>query len=132
MAESATNTRVMKALRRYHPVRVENSACPGTPDINCTLGWVEDKWIKSWPRAETIVRCDHFTPQQRCWHIQRNLAGGRSYVMLQVGRDYLLFMGHVAAEVLGRSTAERLESNAMRVWRGRLVDEELVAELVEG
>lgn len=121
----------MKALRRFHPVRVENSACPGTPDINCTLGWIEDKWIPRWPKGEGIVKCDHYTPQQRVWAVQRSLAGGRVWLMLQVERDYLLFDGKVAAEVLGRSTQSRLLSNAIMIWQGRIVDEELIARLRE-
>jgi hypothetical protein len=131
MCEAALNARVMKALKFLHPVRVENSACPGTPDINYLHGWIEDKWIPTWPHRETIVRCDHFTAQQRVWHTLRSLAGGRTYVMLQVERDYLLFEGKVAAEVLGKSTQARLVANALGVWRYRLNDEEFIKIVTE-
>lgn len=120
MSESATNTRVIKALRGLDPVRVENVACAGTPDINYVGGWIENKYIDRWPVRKGIVRCDHFTPQQRVWHIRRRYAGGKSFVFLQVGRDYLLFKGEDAANHLGKVDEAELKTVALGVWIGML------------
>jgi hypothetical protein len=130
MAEDSTNTRVMKALRGLHPIRVENPACAGTPDINYIGGWIENKYLASWPLPGTIVRLDHFTPQQRCWHTLRAHAGGVSYVFLQVGREYLLFRGYDAAQELGKVTQQSLREMAVGIWDGKLNDKEFRAAIV--
>lgn len=125
MSEQATNTRVMQALKGFHPIRVENPACAGTPDINFTLGWIENKHLATWPRSG-IVRVPHFSPQQRAWHIQRYHSGGRSWVFLQVGREYLLFNGHTAALYLGRVEECSLRRHAAGIWDKGLNDAEFL------
>ena len=128
MAESATNKRVMAALRaaRLDPVRVENSACPGTPDINCSLGWIENKYVGRWPTSGRIMKVPHFTPQQRVWLKRRTLFGGRCWMMLQVGRELLLLEGSVAAELVGLADEETLRRSAVRVWSRGLSHTELL------
>lgn len=120
MAESALNKRLLEALRPFDPVRVENGACPGTPDIECTLGWIESKYLERWPTRVPIVKCEHYTPQQRVWAIKRRFAGGRVFFMLQVGKDYLLFHGDVAAKIVGHSTKEEMLKATIAHWEGRL------------
>lgn len=127
MAERATNRRVMTALRsaRLDPHRVENACEAGTPDINFAWGWIEDKHLRRWPRSG-VVQLPHFTPQQRVWLTNRKRAGGGSWLLLQVGREYLLFDGAVAAEVVGRADEKTLRERAIRVWSKGLVDTEFV------
>lgn len=110
-------------------MRVENGACPGTPDIECTLGWIECKYLERWPSRVPIVKCEHYTPQQRVWHVKRSRAGGRVFVMIQIARDYLLFRGEVAAEHLGRVDEATLRSVALGSWHGTIDDRELIAKL---
>jgi hypothetical protein len=102
-----------------HLERVENRVNVGTPDVNYALlagrgeGWIELKHLDAWPaRAETIVRLDHVTTQQRNWWRERARAGGNVFVMLRVGHTYAVFRGEVAADVLGTSTAAELQSRA--------------------
>jgi hypothetical protein len=127
--ETALNKKVMQLLRGLHPVRVENPACAGTPDINYTGGWIEDKQLPKWPLPGRVVRCEHFTPQQRTWHTMRSLAGGVSYVMLQVGTTYLLFRGWDAAKELGKVDEQTLRDMALGVWE-RSINQKQFLELL--
>lgn len=94
---------------KLDPVRVENPIHPGTPDVNlCDGRWIELKSLPQWPsRASTLVKIRHFTPQQRVWlHRRWKYAPGSTYLMLEVhaDRQWLLFDGPVAAEIVGRAT----------------------------
>lgn len=101
--EAALNKKIMKALVGLHPIRVENPACPGTPDINAAGDiWIESKVITAWPSGG-VVRVPHFTPQQRTWHIHRFSCKGHSFVCLQVGKNIFLLDGFDAAKYLGKS-----------------------------
>lgn len=120
MAEKNLNGRLLKALREFHPVRIENSCANGTPDLNYAYGWIESKYLARWPtNPELIVRLDHFTPQQKLWHIMRQRGNGVSYIVLQVADEILLFSGATAAHYLGQSTRAQLYSRALKRWTGR-------------
>jgi len=119
MSERAMRSRVVKWLKPWDAVAVENPAHPGTPDVNYADGWIELKKIASWPKRETTtVQLPHFTPQQRIWLSRRARAGGTVWVLLQVGQEWLLFDGVVAAKVLGDSTQAELVSASLHVWAG--------------
>lgn len=130
MAESNLNTRIMKALRGHHPVRVENPACPGTPDINYTHGWIESKWLPRWPTFGNVVKVDHFTPQQRAWHVERSVRGGVSYVVIQISKTVLLFRGYDAAMHLGKLDETETRRMALACWENMLPPHEFVAAVV--
>lgn len=118
--ESNMRRTVIKLLKPLHAVSVENGIChPGTPDVNCTLGWIELKATEAWPvRPTTIVRLDHdLNDAQRIWLTKRRKAGGGAWVMLTVGRDWLLFDGEVAARILGRVTRSDLEAATIAQWK---------------
>ena len=109
--------RVVKALKPLDAFSVENPCRPGTPDVNYMEGWMELKHKYEWPkRAATTVRLDHFTPQQRLCLMKRWHAGGNSFLLLQVGDDWLLFDGDVAAEKVGRVNKEELYIIAKVTW----------------
>lgn len=134
MSEKAMRQRVCQALKPYmHPVPVENSCRPGTPDVSITTGWIELKWMKAWPKIkpDDPVLLDHYTPQQRLWAQQRHRAGGNVWLLLQVGQEFLLFTGCFAAEALGRTSREALYHGAIKVWPKGFNTEELV-QLLHG
>lgn len=122
LVESTLRSGVVKALSKFHAVPVENGVCPGTPDVAFTHGWVELKQIPAWPaRPDTVVRCDHFTRTQRNWLAAHEAAGGRCWVLLQVGRsEFLLIPGAKAAAQLGRIPRKELTTLAEMHWTGNI------------
>ncbi len=105
---------------KLDPVRVENPIHPGTPDVNlCTGIWIELKCIAGWPAREShLVRIPHFTPQQRVFLCRRwKYAPGSMFLLLEVraARQWLLFDGDVAADIVGRGTEVRHRVNARAV-----------------
>lgn len=115
--EKNLSHRVIQSLRGMHPVPVDNPRRAGTPDINYIEGWLELKYLPSWPkRAETKVKIRCWTKKQMIWHYLRTSSGGRSFVLLQVGRDHLLFDGGVAALCFNESTQEDMRRLAIKVW----------------
>jgi hypothetical protein len=125
---------VVQMLRPLHAISVENGMChPGTPDINCILGWIECKATNNWPaKPDTVVRLDHeFTPQQRIFATKRRKAGGGCWLLLTVDRDWMLFHGDEAAEWIGTKTREQLIKLALRVWTQKPTGEELICSLIQ-
>lgn len=108
--------RAMNA-RGLDATSVENPACPGTPDVQYIDGWLELKFLEEWPkRAETTVRIEHFTPQQRCWLLRRFLTcqkrktlHGQVFLLLYVAetREHMLFDAKIAARRVAKDGATR-------------------------
>lgn len=126
MSESGQRKRVVKALKPLHGIPVENPVRPGTPDVNYIEGWIELKWLRRWPaNSWTNVRIDHFTIQQRRFLRDRYERGGNAWLLLQVGREWLLFTGLDAYNYVGKVTREGLYKVARMRWTKGLVDEDL-------
>lgn len=120
MSESDQRQRVVRLMREYDAMAVENRVRPGTPDVNYIGGWVELKWLRRWPKNSDIspVHIDHFTPQQRVWLKTRWRRGGRAFLLLQAaGCDWLLFDGETAAHAVGRATRAELYARALVTWK---------------
>jgi hypothetical protein len=111
-------SRVVKILEAQDAVAVENPVHPGTPDVNYIEGWIELKHVDQWPANElTPLLIPHFTPQQRVWMMRRSNRGGRVHMLLQVGKEWLLFEGKVAAQEVGKARMHRLHALAKRRWK---------------
>ncbi len=118
--ETSMRQRVVRSLRKLDAVPVENPILPGTPDIEFIGGWVELKSEEKWPtRENTPLRLKRFTLEQRLFLRRRIRRGGNSWLLLRVGRDWLLFRGDVAADILGDSTKAKLIKAAMHYWNNR-------------
>ena len=119
MAERNVRSRVVKALKSLHGFAVENVCLPGTPDVNYAGGWIELKWLKSWPEKEgTPIRIPHYTNQQRVFAMKRDKAGERCWWLLNVEKtnDWLLLDGTVAAKLIGTATKSDLIAAAAVHW----------------
>lgn len=124
--------RVVRALRPLDAVSMGITGYRGTPDVNFVEGWLELKQLKHWPKnASTIVRVPIFEKQQRVWLARRRASGGRAFLLLQVGLDWLLFDGAVAAEHVGYDTKAKLVERALKHWPEGLDEEELCRSLQE-
>ena len=131
--EQEQRQKLVKTLNKRpykrHAVSVENPACPGTPDIAYISGWIECKYLANWPvREDTNVVIDHYTKQQRIWHIQDWHFGGACWLCLQVSktRDWLVYDGFTAGKFLAKPGCDRAKTLALAVFHGHSA-----AEVVE-
>lgn len=94
--ETRFSKRLRKKFKPGHDIRVENPACPGTPDINdCILGvefWVETKRVPALPKmASTPVFTGVMRAEQKLWLRMRSKVGGRCYIGAYVEQEDLTF-----------------------------------------
>ena len=132
--ESLFWDRVRPLLVGFHPVRIENAAGLGTPDVNCTLGWIELKQVKTSDipkRASTVLHLDHFTNEQRIFLLKRAEAGGACWLLMLLGDEWLLFTGRTAADHVGRENVETTRRLAARIWPKTPTAEEFIRGLKE-
>jgi hypothetical protein len=129
MSESYVRRKIVSMLKELDAQAVENPIRPGTPDVNYVEGWLELKWLERWPVRGGVVNIKHFTPQQRIWLKRRWNKGGRVYLLLNVGRDWLLFNGLVASSVIGNMNKEELIAVCDKHWHTRINKDELIKEL---
>lgn len=118
MDESYLRQLIVKLLRPLDAISVENAARYGTPDINYIEGWIELKWKEKWPvRANTPLRVESFTSQQRAWMIRRAQAGGNIHLLLRVGKEWLLLPPIWSAINLGSTPRSDIEAFALSRWK---------------
>lgn len=128
---SNPETRFGKRVRKLfpseaHTMRVENPACPGTPDLNvCHQGlefWPELKHVHEFPkRPDTPVFPGALRPEQVLWHYQRSRAGGRSYIVANVegaGVTYVIEGKHSREfNSMSRSRLDELTLKVEDMWK---------------
>lgn len=116
MSESGMRQNLVKALKSLDAVPIENPMRAGTPDINYIGGWIECKWMKTWP-----VYCDtrpvHFshplTKEQGIWLARRWMSGGTTLVCAQVAREWFFFSGETAKFKFGNMTRPEMRKEAL-------------------
>lgn len=128
---SNPETRFGKRFRKLvppeaHLIRVENPACPGTPDINvCYNGiefWIELKHTHELPkRPDTPVFRGALKPEQVLWHYQRSRAKGRSYIVAEVEDEGITYVieGKHSREFnsLSKSQLDDLNLKPEEMWK---------------
>jgi len=139
MAEKHLWATLRDALKPYgHFDRIENMVGRGRPDVNyCVRGCsgdIELKQLPAWPaHSDTVVKVDHFSPQQRLWLRQRCAAGGTVFVLLEVVKPtpvYLLLRGAWARLHLGlTATQQQLRDAAVVTGDGRFPTKDILTEL---
>lgn len=118
MSEKLLSKNVVKWLKGMDPIPVDNPRRAGTPDINFIEGWLELKYLPKWPkRAATKVKIKSWTKKQMIWHNRRTSLGGRSFILLQVGNEYILFDGSTGI-LFNEMTQTTMKTFAIRVWDG--------------
>lgn len=108
VSESAMRRELARRMKHLDFRAIENPMVKGTPDVNFIDGWMELKWLKSWPKRQgTPVTIGHFTQHQRLWLRRRWQLGGRCFLTLQIAGEWLLItgadsweVGHVSKDVL--------------------------------
>lgn len=117
MSESDQRSKVVRALKAQGAFAVENPCLPGTPDVSYIDGWIELKWLRGWPKREdSPVTIEHYTPQQRVFHVEHWRKGGAVHLLLQVRGTWLLFDGPTAARIVGKVPRAELEAAALEHW----------------
>lgn len=89
--------RVIRLLRDVHAQPVENRVGPGTPDVAYVGGWIELKHTERF-----TSHLEHYTPQQRIWHVQHRQAGGTCWFWWQIGGVHVILDAAVAAYSVDR------------------------------
>ena len=103
LSEATARRHLVKELRFIHAVPIESpSTRSGIPDINTAYGWIEMKYVASWPkRKETPVRLHRYTSYQKDFLLEREKAGGKAYLMVKVGRMQWFLFKAQEAQVIG-------------------------------
>lgn len=123
-AESALRRRVTTLLTSAgaHVTNHEDAVNLGVPDMSYGLrgvnGWIELKQLAGPPkRPTTALRIRHYTSQQRDWLLRRGRVSGNAHLLVEVGREALLF-GHYGAQLVGNLNMSDLRSISQ--YRGRI------------
>ena len=127
MSEASQRQNLCNQLSDLDAIPVENRVRAGTPDINYRDGWIELKWARSWPvKPDTPAKIDHFNKAQGLWGRRRWRAKGRSFLLLQVQHEWLLFDGATAYKYVGKVPRADLYTLALRHWENGMDYKELV------
>lgn len=119
--------RVLHALKPLDAQAIENALFAGVPDVEFIGGWIELKALTDWPkRPDTLVRIEHFTMEQRHWLRRRVRRGGKAWLLLRVGKEWLLFPGDKAADIIGTLTRAQLVEAALFYWPATPTDMDLL------
>lgn len=129
MSESSMRRRLCVGLRPLDGQPIENRLKGGTPDVNYIGGWMELKWLRSWPVRGGVVSLPHYTNGQRLWLRRRGKRGGVAMLVLQVGKNWFFFDWEYSWYVGRTETRIDLEYHAVKWFPNGLKNKELVAWL---
>lgn len=100
--------------------RHEDKLTSGIPDVSYSMsrhGWIELKYLSTKPkRAESPLKIDHYTVDQRNWLTRHGSRAGLCFLLLQVEKTYMLFDWTKAMEIGTVPYARHLEM-ASAVWQ---------------
>jgi hypothetical protein len=97
LAENSAKGTLIKRLAPLDAVSIESPMTGlGIPDVNCTLGWIECKAMRAWPKTADYkpVKFPHpLMQEQKVWLYRRARAGGVALVCVKVSNSWFFFCG---------------------------------------
>ncbi len=138
MTETEFRTLLCSMLAPLAAMRVENivqsSESLGTPDVCCSVGWIETKLGKIPARAGTKLYVKLRVSQQ-VWHRRWRRTGAVSWTLTLVHHEdqehWLLHDGLWAADNLGVATWDECRVAAIDYQPGRPTAQALIATLTK-
>jgi hypothetical protein len=99
-------------------VRIESSTNKGIADvaycINTHSGWLELKYLDAWPkRAATFVKVPSLTLDQVLFLERWYDSGGAAYLLLRVGRSYMLLNSSTTRALWNGISRDELKAHAI-------------------
>ncbi len=110
----------------------------GIPDTffsmsNKVAGWIEFKFMKSFPkRKTTVIKLTNVTKEQKLWILVHGRLNRRTFLFLKVGKDEYLLYDCYSTQKIGNLTADGMLRYALAYWHGRVNFEELELALRNG
>tara|TARA_R110000824_G_scaffold40192_12_gene120749 strand:+ start:888 stop:1298 length:411 start_codon:yes stop_codon:yes gene_type:complete len=106
--------------------RVENRVAQGMPDVHyireSNSGWIELKYVDNWPKKRFV---SGLRLNQAMWATKYVLNGGRSWVLIRVGRDFtILVSGNDSKQLFDRPSKKRLIEFSSWSKQGNLSSED--------
>lgn len=118
MLEKYMRREVVKILKPLGGFPVENPCLPGTPDVNCHVGWIELKSIKKWPKNDNlVVKIEHFTTQQKLFLRNRWRENKDAFILIKIDRDWFLFTGAWSKEIGSEFNRQDYLDYSIGHWR---------------
>jgi len=132
-----TSRCIKKASVDSHIQRHEDKITPGIPDrsyafSNGASGWIEDKYIKNWPKnLNKKFKISNLTNYQKNWLQTRGELIGNCFVFVKIGKsDYFLFSWDQIDKFETYNWSD-LKTVAVGYW-GRIIDYEELVEKLSG
>lgn len=129
MSEADSRQILVRTLKPLDAISIETKIRAGVQDVNFAWGWIECKYLKTWPKtADTSpVRFSHgFMPAQIVRARKRAAAGGVSLLCAQVQKDWFFFQGEKMGPLFGNLTRPQMTEEASIVFWGGLRQKELI------
>ena len=111
-----TRANLVRVLKPLGAMPVENRVRSGTPDVNYKGGWIECKYMKTWPKGadKNPVRFPHpLLQSQKIWIAKRSAIGGTVLVCAKVSNEWFFWDGVFAAKNFEKMTRPEMRENAL-------------------
>lgn len=132
-----TLRRCTDGLQQLRLQRIEDRFTAGVPDVaycfRGSAGWIELKHLPAWPASrDTPVRLPKLTIEQVAFAEAWERAGGKSWVLLQVGREYLLLPACIVRALHERRLTRTHVCRLAVAWgSGKLPIKDILVALIQ-
>lgn len=132
MTEASAKSVLIKRLAPLDAVAIESPRTGlGIPDVNISLGWIECKAMKAWPKncdTRPVIFPHPLSKEQQVWLYRRERAGGLALVMGKVSNVWFFWSGRKIKErnLWDNMTRPQMYQEAEKVFTGKLNGPELI------